>query len=90
MLAMPMQAQDLKISVNKKGKVGFVDKDGKVVVKCIYDSASPFSDGVSIVSKSGKSGIINTSGKELLPLKYTQISSWASNVYLIKNDPSSG
>lgn len=39
-LAVSVQAQDLKISLNKKGKVGFVDSQGNVVVKCIYDSAT--------------------------------------------------
>lgn len=28
------QAQDLTIHVNKKGKVGFVDKNGAEVIKC--------------------------------------------------------
>ncbi len=32
-LAVSVQAQDLKISLNKKGKVGFVDSQGNVVVK---------------------------------------------------------
>ena len=30
------QAQDLTIHVNKKGKVGFVDKNGAEVIKCAY------------------------------------------------------
>lgn len=37
------QAQDLTIHVNKKGKVGFVDKNGAEVIKCAYESAYPFS-----------------------------------------------
>ena len=45
-LAASVQAQDLKISLNKKGKVGFVDSQGNVVVKCIYDSATPFEKGI--------------------------------------------
>lgn len=90
MFAGPMQAQDLKISVNQKGKVGFVDKDGRVVVKHAYDSATPFSNGVSIVTKSEKSGIIDATGKVLLPLKYNQVSSWATNVYLVKRGKKMG
>ena len=90
MLAAPMQAQDLKISVNHKGKVGFADKDGRVVIKHSYDSATPFSNGISIVTKSGKSGMIDTTGKVLLPLKYSQISSWTSNAYLVKSGKKMG
>lgn len=89
-LAASVQAQDLKISLNKKGKVGFVDSQGNVVVKCIYDSATPFEKGISIVTKSGKSGIIDASGKVLLPLKYTQIYPWANGLYLVKNGKKMG
>ena len=70
------QAQDLTIHVNKKGKVGFVDKNGAEVIKCAYESAYPFSGGYAIVTKSGKSGIIDERGKVVLPLKYTSITCW--------------
>ena len=54
-----VQAQDLKIQVNNKGKVGFVDKNGLEVIKCQYDGAQPFKNGFAIVTKSGKQGIID-------------------------------
>lgn len=85
LLATNVQAQDLKILVNKKGKIGFADQNGNEVIKCQYESAQPFSDGIAIVTKSGKSGIIDASGKVILPLKYTQILSWNSELYLIKD-----
>lgn len=78
------QAQDLTIHVNKKGKVGFVDKNGAEVIKCAYESAYPFSGGYAIVTKSGKSGIIDERGKIVLPLKYTSIMPWNQSLYLIK------
>lgn len=59
-----VQAQDLNIHVDKKGRVGFADKDGNVVIECKYESAMPFSDGVAIVSKSGKFGIIDATGRK--------------------------
>lgn len=83
-LSTTIQAQNLKIRVNEKGKVGFVDQNGNEVIKCEYESAMPFSDGIAIVTKSGKSGIIDETGKVLLPLKYTQITTWNKNLYLIK------
>lgn len=84
-LSMNVQAQDLKIHTNKKGKIGFVDQNGNEVVKCQYESAQPFTDGTSIVSKSGKYGLIDTSGKVVLPLKYSQIISWNEDLYQIKD-----
>ncbi len=79
-----VRAQELKIYVNKKGKVGFVDSKGNEVIKCTYESAFPFKNGVAIVCKSGKYGIIDQAGKSILPLKYSQISPWNNNLYLIK------
>lgn len=84
LLSCTIQAQDLKIHVDKKGKVGFADSNGNVVIKCVYESAYPFSDGYAIVTKSGKSGIIDASGKVVLPLKYNSINPWNNNLYLIK------
>lgn len=84
-LSMNVQAQELKIHVDKKGKIGYVDQDGNEVIKCQYESAQPFNDGIAIVTKGGKSGIIDTKGTVLLPLKYTQIFAWNKNLYLIKS-----
>lgn len=83
-------AQDLNIHVNNKGKVGFVDKTGAIVVKCAYDSAQPFEDGVAIVSKSDKYGLIDSTGKVILPLAYSGISDWTKDIYLVKDGKKMG
>lgn len=85
-----VQAQDLKIQVNNKGKVGFVDKNGLEVIKCQYDGAQPFKNGFAIVTKSGKQGIIDEKGTVLLPLKYTQISTWNKDLLLVKDGKKMG
>ena len=79
-----VQAQDLSIRVNEKGKVGYADKDGNEIIKCQYESTTPFSNGIAIVTKSKKVGIIDTTGKKILPIKYDNISLWHNNLYLIK------
>lgn len=84
------QAQDLTIHVNKKGKVGFVDKSGTEVIKCDYESAYPFSDGYAVVTKSGKYGIINEKGETVLPLEYKSIVPWNKSLYLIKKGKLNG
>lgn len=89
-LSMNVQAQDLKILVDKKGKIGFADQNGNEVIKCQYESAQPFCDGSAIVTKSGKSGIIDATGEVLLPLKYTQILTWNKELYIIKSGKKMG
>lgn len=80
----PIQAQDLKLQVNKKGKVGFVDSVGVEVIKCQYDNAFPFENGVAIVSRNKKSGLVNAKGEVVLPLSYTKVNHWNENLYLIQ------
>lgn len=83
-------AQDLTIHVDKKGKVGFVDNSGTVVVKCIYDGVQPFKDGVAIINKSDKYGLIDNTGKVLLPVAYSSITKWTDNIYLVKDGKKMG
>ena len=80
-----VQAQELQIRANEKGKVGYVDKAGTEVIKCQYETAYPFENGYAIVGKGNKYGIIDATGKEVLPLKYTSISKWSADVYQIKS-----
>ena len=80
----PIQAQDLRLQVNKKGKVGFVDSEGVEIIKCQYDNAFPFKNGVAIVSKNKKSGLVNAKGEVILPLNYTKVVHWNESLYLIK------
>ena len=89
LFALGLQAQDLKIHVDDKGRVGFADSKGNVVIDCKYESAFPFSNGVAIVCKSGKYGMINTSGTVVLPIKYSSISKW-NDLYLIKDGKKMG
>lgn len=83
LLSCSVQAQVLNIHVDNKGKVGFADSDGNVVIKCVYESATPFNDGVAVVSKGGRSGLIDTTGKVVLPMQYNQISRWNEHLYLV-------
>lgn len=85
-----ISAQDLRIMVDKKGKVGFASQEGVEVIKCQYESAQPFKNGVAIVSKSGKMGFIDMQGNVLLPMKYTQISPWNETLYLVKDGKKNG
>lgn len=62
--------------VNKNGKYGFINDDGKEIIPCIYDDAEPFENGLAAVYVGGaqseflygeypkvKMGYINRKGK---------------------------
>ena len=54
-----------------KGKIGFINKKGKVVIKPTGYGVGYFSEGLAVWAKdSEKYGYINTKGKTVIPLKY--------------------
>lgn len=54
-------------------KIGFIDKNGEIVIPIIYDYASSFNNGFSSVQKDSKWGIIDTTGKVIIPAKYDDV-----------------
>lgn len=73
-------AQDFAPSQNKKGKWGYVDDNGAVVIDFKYDEASAFVNGMAKVKKNDCYGFINASGKEVIPVKYNIIEPFSDNV----------
>lgn len=56
---------------SNKGKIGFINKIGKVIIKPTGYGAGYFSEGLAVWAKdSEKYGYINTKGKTVIPLKY--------------------
>lgn len=48
---------------NKKGKFGFINDKGEVVIDMNYDEAKPFHEGLAAVNTKGKFGFINKKGE---------------------------
>lgn len=71
-------SQSLMPSRNKKGKWGFSDEKGEVVIKQNYDSVAPFIDGRAKVKKGDKWGYIGIDGKEVIKIQYTEMYNWDS------------
>lgn len=58
------------IPYNQKGKWGFSDTKGRIVVPCVYDAVDFYSEGFAKAKKSGKTGYINKKGTVALPFQY--------------------
>ena len=67
--ALSVFASDL-FPFQSKGKYGFINQSGKVVVEPSFNFAEKFSEGMGLVKKNGKVGFINDQGK-LLPRRLT-------------------
>ncbi|HYX30966.1 MAG TPA: WG repeat-containing protein [Pyrinomonadaceae bacterium] len=49
-------------AVAKDGQYGFIDRTGKIVIPLQFDSASPFSEGLALVTLKDKKFFIDTTG----------------------------
>lgn len=78
-----VEAQTLEPETDKKGRWGYVDNSGRVVIKFKYDEAYPFEAGVAIVRKGDKMGFINQAGKPIGKLQYSVIEPYASGEYYL-------
>lgn len=72
-ILMMADAQKLIPTTDEKGRAGYADESGKIVIPCTYEAVFPFHNGRARVQKGGKQGIIDESGKLLLPCKYEKI-----------------
>lgn len=66
----PLSFHEGLASVSRHGKYGFIDKNGREVIPCMYDDASYFSDGLACVKLNGKYGFIDRLGREVIPPTY--------------------
>ncbi len=54
-----------------KGKYGFINEEGKVVIPCKYDIVLPFDkNGLALVVRNGKKGYIDKQGTEVINVQY--------------------
>lgn len=82
--------EDNLLRVEKNGKYGLVDFEGKVVLQCEYDSIYALK-GVTeniIVSKEGKVGLVNAKGQTIIKTEYSSIKTLEEGYkseYLVQN-----
>lgn len=63
----------------KEEKMGFINGDGKWIIKPSYESARSFSNGLAPVSMDKKWGYINEKGEKVIDFKYEDAEIFASN-----------
>ncbi len=83
LLSFDAAAGDLTPQQNAKGKWGYVDESGAVVIDYKYDEARSFSNGVAIVAKKELLGVVGEDGRELLPTKYNIIDNYGERIYRV-------
>lgn len=72
--------------VNIRGKEGYLNLKGKVVIPFKYDYAEEFREGLAKVEKNGKYGFINKKGKVVVPIKYEEVRGFQRGIAAVKKN----
>jgi hypothetical protein len=78
------EGQDLYPSKGSNGRIGFVDKEGEVVIRPQYDLADNFFEGLAKVELNGKWGFIDKNGKFVIAPLYDYAGAFSNGVARVK------
>ena len=67
-----IMAQETLYPFSDKGKYGYINKTGKVVLPAQFEYAEKFYEGLAVVKQGGKRGFIDVTGKVVIPSIYDQ------------------
>lgn len=70
-------APDIYVKVNKNGKWGFKNREGKQVVEPLYDEVFNFKEELCCVQKDDLFGYVNRDGEEVIPIIYSCANSFS-------------
>jgi len=60
-------------AVTVKGKTGFIDPKGNIVIEPVFEKAIPFSEGLAAFAQNGKWGFIDTAGKVVIEPRFAAV-----------------
>jgi hypothetical protein len=74
------EAPDIYVKVNKNGKWGFKNREGKQVIEPLYDEVFNFKEELCCVQKDDLFGFVNRNGEEVVPIIYSCASSFSEGL----------
>lgn len=75
---------------DKNGRIGYIDREGKVRIPFKYEWAGPFCDGFGIVRRDTSYAYVDTAGKEMVFGKYTSLAPFAEGRGMVVRDGKTG
>ena len=68
----------------RNGKLGYINKMGKLVIPCVYDGANNFIDGVARVKINGKENYIDKTGRIIISFDYDEVGEFSDSMAWIR------
>lgn len=79
--AIPIEESNRKLfCVTLKGKIGFIDRDGKIVIEPTFENAFPFTEGLAAVQRIGKWGFIDETGREIIQPQFDNVGQFSDGL----------
>lgn len=73
-------------AVKMKGKYGFINKVGEMVIPCQYDGATVMKEGRAVVSINEKYGYIDSNNNQIVPCIYSDAFDFSEGMAAVAND----
>ena len=68
------------------GKLGYIDKEGNLVIDFRYDTATSFSEGLASVTEGEKSGYIDKEGNPAMEERFDEAAPFARGRAFVRDD----
>ncbi len=78
-----LQAQSRAL-IREYGKFGYINTEGRRVIRAQFDNARPFSEGVAAVEKDSRWGYIDAEGTWVIPPKFYEARNFNSGIAMVK------
>jgi WG containing repeat len=83
---LPTSVSSERFLFSRDGKVGYIDKAGKIIIPARFDNAINFSEGLAAVEIDKKYGCIDVNGKIVIPPRFDYIDEFKNGLAEITLD----
>ncbi|MDZ7680770.1 MAG: WG repeat-containing protein [Fodinibius sp.] len=81
----PYQFSEGLAAVNFFGRIGYINRKGKVVIEPTFDYASSFHNGTALIRENGQHGYINRSGDIIIEPQFDRATEFSEGLAAVKD-----
>lgn len=74
-----------RFAVTVNGRCGFIDRDGSIVIKPVFEQVYPFTEGLAAVQQQGLWGFIDTEGRMVIEPRFIMVGMFSDDRALFRD-----